>query len=218
MPKPQWDKKTISTYVTKEQKEIWEKTAKAERKAIADFIRDRVESTINNNNGKVCIWLEVPKELLDKAETDDIELDELIQYHILRTVKEDADKELQWEQSANSPDSETLKAKISELERQIEGLTIENQSLRNRGGISGSTAIFKILDNKKFLTLEQIAVLLNIDSRDEIEMHHLYEEITETMFNEGMIEYKHGRGYRFNPDMKPVERIYPGKEIKLEVL
>jgi len=42
MPKPQWDKKTISTYITQQQKEVWEK-------------------------GKVCVWLDVPKELINKA-------------------------------------------------------------------------------------------------------------------------------------------------------
>ena len=59
MPKPQWDKKAISTYVTQEQKDIWEKTAITECKRYADFIRDKVESTINNKDldGRCCLWL-----------------------------------------------------------------------------------------------------------------------------------------------------------------
>jgi hypothetical protein len=205
MPKPQWDKKTISTYLTQEQKEIWEKTAKTERKALADFIRDRVESTINSNNGKTCIWLEVPKELNDKAETEGVELSELIQYHVQRIIKEDTDKEIQWVQSTSSPDIETLKANIAELERQIGLLKTENESLRNRDAILDSTDLLKVLDKKKFLTLEQIAVLLNRGT-DEFELHFLYEDIQALMFGVGMIEYKHGKGYRFNPDIKPVER------------
>jgi len=44
MPKPQWDKKTISTYITQQQKEVWEKTAFSECKQLADFVRDRVET------------------------------------------------------------------------------------------------------------------------------------------------------------------------------
>jgi hypothetical protein len=207
MPKPHWDKKTISTYVIPQRKEVWEKTAKAERKALADFIRDRVESTINNkdHNGKTCIWLEVPKELQDKAETEGTELTELIQYHVQRIIKEDADKEIQWVQSASSPDSETLKANISELERQIGLLKTENESLRNRDAILDSTDLLKVLDKKKFLTLEQIAVLLNRGT-DEFELHFLYEDIQALMLGVGMIEYKHGKGYRFNSDIKPVER------------
>ncbi len=73
MPKLHWDKKTISTYITKEQKELWEKTAKSERKPIADFIRDRVQSTIGNHDGKICVWLEVSDELNAKAEAENIQ-------------------------------------------------------------------------------------------------------------------------------------------------
>ncbi len=46
MPKPHWDKKTISTYVTQKQKEIWEQNAITECKCLADFIRDGVDSII----------------------------------------------------------------------------------------------------------------------------------------------------------------------------
>ncbi len=216
MPKPQWDKKTISTYVTEEQKEVWEKNAIIECKRLADFIRDRVESTINNKDlsGRCCLWLEIPKELQKKARSEYKDnktnpLEELIQYHIYRIIKKDADNEQQWEQSAGSPDIETLKAKISELERQNELLRFENESLRNRGGLSDSNAILKVLDREKFLTLEQIAVLLNRGS-DDVDLHLLYEEIQDTMFDIGMIEYKPGKGggYRFNPDIEPVERTY----------
>ncbi len=209
MPKPHWNKKTISVYVPPEQKEVWGKTAEAERKAVAKFIRDRVESTINNkdHNGKTCLWLEIPKELHDKAETEDIELSELIQYHVHRIIKEDADKEIQWEQSAGSPDSDTLKAKISELERQIELLRVENESLRNHSGYSDSNAILKVLDREKFMTLEQIAVLLN-RGKDDDDLNLLYKEIEDTMLDIGMIEYKHGKGYRLNSDIEPVERTY----------
>ncbi len=216
MPKPPWDKKTISTYITQEQKEVWEKNAIKECKRLADFIRDRVQSTIDKeHNGKICVWLEIPKELQDEAQIkykDDNKinpLEELIQYHVHRIIKKDADNELQWEQSAGSPDSETLKAKITELERQNELLKFENESLRNRGGLSDSNAILKVLDKEDFLSLEQIAFLLNRGS-DDVDLHLLYEEIQDTMFDIGMIEYKPGKGggYRFNLNIEPVERTY----------
>src|SRR5659263_96410 len=109
MPKPNWDKKTISTYITQEQKEVWEKTAISECKRLADFVRDRVESTLNKDlNGKKCLWLEIPQELYEKAQTEYKDnkinpLEDLIQYHIKRVLKSDADKELLWEQSASNP-------------------------------------------------------------------------------------------------------------------
>ncbi len=215
MPKPHWDKKTISTYITKEQKELWEKTAKAERKPIADFIRERVQSTISNRDGKICVWLEVSNELHAKAEAENLQLDELIQYHVQRISKDDRENELKWEQSANSSDVDALKATIKELQRQIEVLSIENQSLRNRGAISESNEIFKVLDREKFLSLEKIAALLNRD--DDVKIHELQDEIEETMFNVGMIEFKLGRGYRYNPEIEPVERYHSSKEIKIEV-
>ena len=229
MPKPNWDKKTISTYITQQQKEVWEKTAISECKQVADFVRDRVESTINNENykGKVCVWLDVPKELIDKAKKPGEKnknktnpnpgLFELIQNHVYRVVNEDTVKELQWEQSANNPDIETLKAKNLELERQIELLKSENENLRNRGTVSENNEIFKVLDKEKFLSLEKIAVLLNRD--DDVKIHELQDEIEETMFKVGMIEFKLGRGggYRYNPEIEPVERAYSGKKIKIEV-
>jgi hypothetical protein len=229
MPKPNWDKKTISTYITQQQKEVWEKTAISECKQVADFVRDRVESTINNEDykGKVCVWLHVPKELINKAKkpgeknktkNSNPELDELIQNHVQRIVNEDTVKELQWEQSANNPDIETLKAKNLELERQIELLKAENENLRNRATVSESNEIFKVLDREKFLSLEKIAVLLNRGD-DDVSIHELQDELEQLMFNVGMIEFKlgNGGGYRYNPDIEPVERSYSGKKLKIEV-
>jgi hypothetical protein len=218
MPKPQWDKKTISTYIKKEQKELWQRIAKSERKPIADFIRDRVQSTISNHNGKICVWLDVSKELQAKAEAENIHLDELIQYHVQRISKDDKENELKWEQSANSSDVEALKATIAELQRQIEVLSIENNSLRHRGTVSDSNEIYKVLDKEKFLSLEKIAVLLNRGDGDAA-IQELQDEIEETMFNIGMIEFKlgSGGGYRYNPDIEPVEREYSSKKIKIEV-
>lgn len=209
MPKPNWDKKTISTYITEKQKEVWKSAARAERKAIADFIRDRVDSTINNHNqdGKTCIWLEIPKELQDEAENESTVLDELIQYHIYRILKVDSDKELLWEHSPSSPDIDSLNAKNIELERKIELLNVEMNNLRNKSLISSNNEIFKVLDKKKFLNLEQIAKLLNRGTDDNA-IHFLYEEIDVIMTYKGMIEYKpgyKGGGYRFNPDIEPID-------------
>ncbi len=223
MPKHNWDKKTISTYITQQQKEVWENTAISECKRVADFVRDRVESTLNNKdlNGKQCLWLEIPKELYEKAQTEykDVNkknpLEDLIQYHIRRIIKEDTDNELLWEQSASNPDIDSLKAKNVELERQIELLNAEIHNLRSKGTGIGSNEIFRVLDKEKFLSLEQIAVQLN--RGDDIDtIHELYDEVEETMFKVGMIEYN-GRGYRLNLDIEPVERVHGGKEIKVEV-
>lgn len=120
-----------------------------------------------------------------------------------------------WEQSANNPDIETLNAKISELERQIELLKAENENIRSRQTGIGSNEIFRVLDEEKFLSLEQIADQLN-RGNDIDTIHQLYDEVEETMFNAGMIEYN-GRGYRLNLDIEPVERVHGGKKIKVEV-
>jgi hypothetical protein len=221
MPKPNWDKKTISTYITQQQKDEWEKAAFSECKRLADFVRDRVESTLNKDmKGKICLWLEIPQELYEKAQTEYKDnkinpLEDLIQYHIKRVLTLDAGNELMWEKSASSPDIDTFKAKISELERQIELLKFENEALRNRGGLFDSSALLKVLDKTNFLKLEQIAVLLN-RSDDDIEIHELYDELEETMFQVGMIEYKPGKGYRFNADIEPVDRIPDGKKLKIK--
>ena len=81
-----------------------------------------------------------PQELYEKAQIEYKDnkitpLENLIQYHIKRILKLDAGNELMWEKSASSPDIETFQAKISELERQIELLKFENESLRNRTGL-----------------------------------------------------------------------------------
>jgi hypothetical protein len=219
MPKPNWNKKTISTYITEQQKEVWKTAAKAERKAIADFIRDRVDSTINNHNqdGKTCIWLEIPKELQDKAENENAALDELIQYHIYRILKVDADKELLWEQSPSSPDIDSFKAKNIELERKIQVLNAEMNNLRTKDSISSNNEIFKVLEKKKFLTLEQLAESLNRGTDDDA-IHFLYEEIEIIMTNIGMIEYKpgfKGGGYRFNPDIEPIDDELPTEDSRI---
>ena len=222
MPKPNWDKKTISTYITQEQKEVWEKAATSECKRLADFVRDRVESTLNKDlNGKKCLWLEIPQELYEKAQTEYKDnkinpLEDLIQYHIHRIQKIDASNELMWEKSASSPDIETFQAKISELERQIELLKFENEALRNRTGLFDSNAILKVLDKTEFMEIKHIAELLNRNN-DENEIHELYDEVVETMFQVGMIEYVPGKGYRFNPDIEPVERAPGGKKLKIKV-
>jgi hypothetical protein len=75
-----------------------------------------------------------------------------------------------------------LEAKILDLQRQIEALKFENASLRNRGTISESNEIYKVLDKEKFLSLEKIAVLLN-RGNDDVEIHHLYEELQDTMLD-----------------------------------
>lgn len=222
MPKPNWDKKTISTYITQQQKDEWEKAAFSECKHLADFVRDRVESTLNKDmKGKICLWLEIPQELYEKAQTEYKDnkinpLENLIQYHIKRILTLDAGNELMWEKSASSPDIETFKAKISELERQIELLKFENEALRNRTGLFDSNAILKILDKEKFMKIEQIGVLLNRND-DENDIHELYDELEETMFQIGMIEYVPGKGYRFNAEIEPVERAPGGKKLKIKV-
>ncbi len=69
MPNPKWNKKTICTYISQEQKKVWEDNAIRECKGLADFIRNRVDSTINNKylSGKYCLWLEIPEELHNRA-------------------------------------------------------------------------------------------------------------------------------------------------------
>jgi hypothetical protein len=94
-------------------------------------------------------------------------------------------------------------------------LKFENEALRNRTGLFDSNAILKVLDKTKFLKLEQIAVLLN-RGEDENDIHELYDELEETMFQVGMIEYKPGKGYRFNADKEPVERVPGGKKLKIK--
>jgi hypothetical protein len=222
LPKPNWDKKTISTYITQQQKEEWEKAAFSECKRIADFVRDRVESTLNKDlNGKICLWLEIPQELYDKAQTEFKDnkinpLENLIQYNIKRILTLDTGNELMWEKSASSPDIETFKAKISELDRQIELLKFENEALRNRTGLFDSNAILNVLDKTEFMEIKHIAELLNRNN-DENEIHELYDEVVETMFQVGMIEYLPGKGYRLNPDVEPVERVPEGKKLKIKV-
>lgn len=55
------------------------------------------------------------------------------------------------------------------------------------------------------MTLDEIAILINYDE-DDPNLHFLYEKIETIMFDIGMIEWKQGKGYRFNIDIKPVER------------
>jgi hypothetical protein len=216
MPKPEWNKKTISTYISEEQKKVWEKCAIAECKGLAFFVRDRVESTINNKNfnGKSCLWLEIPKELYDKAQNEFHEghlnpLENFVQNHIYRIVNEDKNKEFQWQQLANSPDVETLKSKIEELEMKIESLKAENVSLGKHNYLSESSVVLNALkDSKTFLTLEQIATLIDYNPKDDdrTDLSILYQRIEDLMYDVGMIEYKQGKGYKFNPDIEPVER------------
>lgn len=101
MPDPKWNKKTISTYISQEQKKVWEYNAIRECKGLADFIRDRVDITINNKDlsGKYCLWLEIPEELQKRALNDFNDgrlnpLEELVQHHIYRVVKDDVEKQL----------------------------------------------------------------------------------------------------------------------------
>jgi len=213
MPNPKWEKKTICTYISQEQKKVWEDNAIRECKGLADFIRNRVDSTINNKDlsGKYCLWLEIPEELHDRAlnEFNDGHLnplEELVQHHIYRVVKDDAEKQLLLEQATNNPDIEALKEQVSELEKQIVSLKSENESLRGRKSFSDSSNIINVLrDCKTFLTLEEIATLINYDE-DDPDLHLLYEKVEDIMYDYGMIEWKQGKGYKFNPEIKPVER------------
>ncbi len=214
MPNPKWNKKTISTYVSEEQKKVWEDNAIRECKGLAEFLRDRVESTINNKDlsGKHCLWLEIPEELHNRARNEFNDghinpLEELVQNHIYRVVKDDVEKQLLLEQSAHNPDAEALKAQISELERQIGSLKSENESLRGRRSFSDSSDIINVLrDCKTFLTLDEIATLINYDE-DDPDLHFLYEKVEDIMYDYGMIEWKQGKGYKFNPKIKPIERV-----------
>jgi len=156
MPNPKWDKKTICTYISHEQKKVWEDNAIRECKGLADFIRNRVDSTINNKDlsGKYCLWLEIPDELHDRAlnEFNDGRLnplEQLVQHHIYRVVKDDAEKQLLLEQSTSNPDIEALKEQILGLERQIEALKSENESLRGRKSFSDSSNIINVLRDCK---------------------------------------------------------------------
>jgi|GEM_PF-2297522 len=213
MPNPKWDKKTISTYISLEQKKVWEENAIRECKGLADFIRDRVNSTINNKDlgGKYCLWLEIPEELHTRAlnEYNDGRLnllEELVQNHIYRVVKDDVEKQLLLEQSTSNPDIEAFKEQISGLERQIAALKSENESLRGRKSFSDASDIINALrECKTFMTLDEIATLIKYDE-DDPEFDLLYQRITDIMFDYGMIEWKQGRGYKFNPEIKPVER------------
>lgn len=69
---------------------------------------DRVNSTINNKDlsDKYCLWLEIPEEMHTRAlnEFNDGRLnplEELVQHHIYRVVKDDAGKQLLLEQNTN---------------------------------------------------------------------------------------------------------------------
>ncbi|MFZ3382886.1 MAG: hypothetical protein WA144_03060 [Candidatus Methanoperedens sp.] len=213
MPNPKWNKKTICTYIAQEQKKVWEENAIRECKGLADFIRNRVDSTINNKDlsGKYCLWLEIPEDLHNRALNDFKDgrlnpLEELVQHHIYRVVKDDVEKQLLLEQSTNNPDTEALKEQILGLERQIEALKSENESLRGRKSFSDSSNIINVLrDCKTFLTLEEIATLINYDE-DDPDLHLLYEKVEDILYDYGMIEWKQGKGYKFNPEIKPVER------------
>ena len=111
------------------------------------------------------------------------------------------------EQSTNNPDVEALKEKILGLERQIEALKSENESLRGRKSFSDSSNIINVLrDCKTFLTLEEIATLIKYDE-DDPDLHLLYEKVEDILYDYGMIEWKQGKGYKFNPKIKPVERV-----------
>ena len=94
---------------------------------------------------------------------------------------------------------------------------LRNNRHLDRSAVSENNEIFKVLDKEKFLSLEKIAVLLNRD--DDVKIHELQDEIEETMFKVGMIEFKlgNGGGYRYNPEIEPVERAYSGKKIKIKV-
>jgi len=214
MPNPKWNKKTISTYVSEEQKKVWENNAIRECKGLAEFLRDRVDSTINNKNlsDKYCLWLEIPEALHTRAQNEFNDghinhLEELVQNHIYRVVKDDEDKQLLLEQSTKNPDVVALKEQISELERHIELLKAENEALRGRKSFSDSSNIINILkDCKDYLTLDEIATLINYNE-DDPDLHFLYEKIEDIMYDYGMIEWKHGKGYKFNLEIKPIERV-----------
>ena len=213
MPNPKWNKKTISTYVSEEQKKVWENNAIRECKGLAEFLRDRVDSTINNKNlsGRYCLWLEIPEALHTRAQNEFNDghinhLEELVQNHIYRVVKDDVEKQLPLEQSTNNLDVVALKEQISELERQITLLKSENQSLKVRKSSSDSSDIINVLrDCKTYLTLEEIATLIKYDE-DDPDLHFLYKKIEDILYDYGMIEWKQGKGYKFNPEIKPVER------------
>jgi hypothetical protein len=94
------------------------------------------------------LWLEIPEELHNRAlnEFNDGHLnplEELVQHHIYRVVKDYVEKQQLLEQSTNNPDIEALKEQISELERQIESLKSENESLKVRKSSYGRCAIFR---------------------------------------------------------------------------
>ena len=213
MPNPKWNKKTISTYVSEEQKKVWENNAIRECKGLAEFLLDRVDSTINNKNlsDKYCLWLEIPEALHTRAKNEFNDghinhLEELVQNHIYRVVKDDVEKQLLLEQSTNNLDVVALKEQISELERQITLLKSENQSLKVRKSSSDSSDIINVLrDCKTYLTLEEIATLIKYDE-DDHDLHFLYKKIEDILYDYGMIEWKQGKGYKFNPEIKPVER------------
>ena len=225
MPNPKWNKKTISTYVSEEQKKVWENNAIRECKGLAEFLRDRVDSTINNKNlsGRYCLWLEIPEALHTRAQNEFNDghinhLEELVQNHIFRVVKDDIEKQLLLEQSTNNLDVVALKEQISELERQITLLKSENESLKVRKSSSDSSDIINVLrDCKTYLTLEEIATLIKYDE-DEPDLHRLYEKIEDILYDYGMIEWKQGKGYKFNPEIKPVERDEPSYQDSVRFL
>lgn len=212
MPNPKWNKKTISTYISAEQKKVWADNAIWECKGLAEFLRDRVDSTITTNlGGKYCLWLEIPEELHTRALNEFNEghlnpLEQLVQNHIYRVVTDNLEKQLLLEQTINNPDVEALKEQILELERQIKFLKSENESLKFRKSSSDSSNIINVLrDCKTYLTLEEIATLINYDE-DDPDNHRLYEKIEDILYDYGMIEWKQGKGYKFNPEIKPLKR------------
>ena len=226
MPSPKWDKKTICTYISQEQKKVWEDIAIRECKGLADVIRNRVDSTINNKDlsGKYCLWLEIPEDLHNRALNDFKDgrlnpLEELVQHHIYRVVKDDVEKQLLLEQSTNNPDTEALKEQILGLEKQIEALKSENESLRGRKSFSDSSNIINVLRDSKdrYFTLDEIATLINYDE-DDPDLNLLYKKIENIIYDYGMIEWKQGKGYRFNIDVKPVERDEPSYQDSLRFL
>ncbi len=225
MPSSKWDKKTICTYISQEQKKVWEENAIRECKGLADFIRNRVDSTINSKDlsGKYCLWLEIPEELHNRAlnEYNDGRLnplEELVQHHIYRVVKDDVEKQLLLEQSTNNPDIEALKEQVSELEKQIISLKSENESLRGRKSSSDSRHIIEVLrECKTYLTLGEIATLINYDE-DDPDLNLLYKKVEDILYDYGMIEWKQGKGYKFNPEIKPVERDEPSYQEAMRYL
>ena len=73
--------------------------------------------------------------------------------------------------------------------------------------VSDSSNIINVLRNcKTYLTIDKIAALINYDEDDDPDLHFLNEKIEDIMFDFGMIEWKQGKGYKFNPEIKPVER------------